>query len=186
MIFFTSDLHFYHEKIIKHVNRPFYNQEEMNETLIKRWNQKIGNEDEVYILGDITMKGASYATEALKALKGKKYLVRGNHDKFVEKGEFDQNLLEWVKDYYELKWQNQRFILFHYPIEEWNGYFKGTIHLHGHQHNHEDYNYKNLQKGLRKYDVGVDANYMAPVSIEDIVTFFQLLPCEMPVRDKHK
>ena len=60
------------------------------------------------------------------------------------------------------------------------------IHLHGHQHNHEDYNYKNLQKGLRKYDVGVDANYMAPVSIEDIVTFFQLLPCEMPVRDKHK
>lgn len=119
MIFFTSDLHFYHEKIIKHVNRPFYNQEEMNETLIKRWNQKIGNEDEVYILGDITMKGASYATEALKALKGKKYLVRGNHDKFVEKEEFDQNLLEWVKDYYELKWQNQRFILFHYPIEEW-------------------------------------------------------------------
>ena len=80
----------------------------------------------------------------------------------------------WIKDYHELPWQNGKFILFHYPIEEWNGYFRGTIQLHGHQHNHKDYNYKNLEKGIRRFDVGVDANYMCPVSAEDITAFFSM------------
>ena len=39
-------------------------------------------------------------------------------------------------------------------------------------YNYEDYNFNNLQNGIRKFDVGVDANYMRPVSIEDIIAFF--------------
>ncbi len=66
-----------------------------------------------------------------------------------------------------------RKFLFHYPIEEWNGYFREAIHLHGHQHNHEEYNLKNRGNGLLRYDVGVDANHMAPVGIEDIISFFE-------------
>ncbi len=99
-------------------------------------------------------------------------MIKGNHDKFAQSEQFNKNLFEWIKDYYELSYNNNRFILFHYPIEEWNGYFQGTIHLHGHQHNYEDYNFNNLQNGIRKFDVGVDANYMRPVSIEDIIAFF--------------
>lgn len=38
MIYFTSDLHFYHEKIIHHCNRPFRDAQEMNEKLIQNWN----------------------------------------------------------------------------------------------------------------------------------------------------
>ena len=57
-------------------------------------------------------------------------------------------------------------------IEEWNGYFKGSIDLHGHQHNHEEYNLENLENGLRRYDVGVDANGMKPVSIAEVADFF--------------
>jgi len=57
---------------------------------------------------------------------------------------------------------------------EWNAFYKGTIHLHGHQHNHPDYNYHNPEKGLRRYDVGIDAKYMAPVSIDEIINFFDL------------
>ena len=174
MIYFTSDLHFYHDKVIQHVNRPFYNADEMNRALIRRWNQKVGLQDEVYILGDVTMKGPQYATEVIRALHGKKYLIRGNHDQFVDREEFDRSLFEWIKDYYELQYENQWFILFHYPIEEWNGFFRGAIHLHGHQHNHEAYNYVNLETGLRRYDVGVDANGMYPVSIEEILLFFSM------------
>lgn len=176
MIYFTSDLHFFHDKIIKHVNRPFLDCKDMNDTLIDNWNRIVKAADEVYILGDITMKGAVYASEVLSQLKGTKYLVKGNHDGFLDNPEFErERFFVWVKDYYELTYQNTRFILCHYPFLEWNGFYKGTIHLHGHQHNHEDYNYRNLEQKIRRYDVGVDANWMKPVSAEDIIVFFQMM-----------
>lgn len=174
MIYFTADLHFYHDNIIKHVNRPFVDAEKMNKALIENWNRKVGASDEVYILGDVTMKGASYAMEVLRQLKGRKYLVKGNHDRFAEQNEFDKSIFVWIKDYYELKYQNNEFVLFHYPIPEWKGFYNGAFQLHGHQHNHEDYNYRNLAQGIRRYDVGVDANNMYPVSIEEILTFFAM------------
>ncbi|MCM1084181.1 MAG: hypothetical protein NC309_04255 [Ruminococcus sp.] len=63
-------------------------------------------------------------------------------------------------------------VLFHYLIAEWNGYYKGAIALHGHQHNHKDYNIENRKMGIRRYDVGVDANGMQSVSAEEIIDFF--------------
>ena len=175
MIYFTADLHFYHEKVIKHTNRPFTDAEEMNWVLVRNWNRLVMPQDEIYILGDVTMKGPALAMEILRQLNGKKYLIRGNHDKFLDREEFDCSVYEWVRDYYELTWQNQKFILFHYPIEECNHFFRGAIQLHGHQHNHEDYNFRNLEAGIRRFDVGVDANQMKPVSVEDIQAFFALL-----------
>lgn len=62
MIYFTADLHFYHEKIIKHTKRPYHTVDAMNKSLIKRWNDKISYDDEVYILGDFTLKGAEALT----------------------------------------------------------------------------------------------------------------------------
>lgn len=178
MIYFTSDLHFYHDNVINHANRPFPNADKMNQTLIKNWNNKVNASDEIYILGDVTMKGATYANEVLRQLNGHKYLIRGNHDRFTDQQSFDQSLCVWIKDYYELNYGKDQFILFHYPIEEWNGFFRGAYHLHGHQHNYADYNYRNLEKGLRRYDVGVDANQMAPISIEEIFNFFKLMDKE--------
>lgn len=175
MIYFTADLHFYHDKIIKHTGRPFHNSDEMDQVLIHNWNNAINPDDEVYILGDFTMKGPELATKILQKQKGRKYLIRGNHDKFADSKNFDPSFFEWVRDYYELSWQNQKYILFHYPIAEWNGYYRNSIQLHGHQHNQADYNFNNLEKRLRQYDVGVDANQMKPVSIEDINAFFSLM-----------
>lgn len=72
---------------------------------------------------------------------------------------------------HELKYEGHTFVLFHYPIAEWNGFYHGAIHLHGHQHNHAVVNYRNRDNGLLRYDVGVDANAMAPVSIQEIIAF---------------
>lgn len=176
MIYFTSDLHFYHDNVIQFAHRPFADREEMHQTLIQNWNETVSIQDEIYILGDFTMKGPTYAMDILSQLKGKKYLIKGNHDSFVEQQSFDSSLFVWVKDYYELKYNDLKFVLFHYPIQEWNGFFRDSYHLHGHQHNHLNYNYNNLAKGLRRYDVGVDANGMKPVSIEEILAFFQEMP----------
>ena len=173
LIYFTSDLHFYHDNIIKNVNRPFQNADKMNHALIKKWNQKISFQDEVYILGDFTMKGPDLATNILYQLKGKKHLIRGNHDNFVDNSEFDKSLFASIRDYAEIVCCNTHFILCHYPFVEWNGSHKGSIELHGHQHNHEDYNYLNKKNGIYRYDVGVDANNMETVSAEEIIAFFQ-------------
>lgn len=172
MIYFTSDLHFYHDKIITHTQRPFYNAEEMNKTLIQKWNNKVSSNDEVYILGDFTMKGAEIAASCLYSLRGRKHLIRGNHDRFADSAAFEPSLFVSIRDYMEITYLNTRFILFHYPIVEWNGYWKGVIALHGHQHNHKNYNLENRKKGIRRYDVGVDANDMEPVSAEEIIGFF--------------
>ena len=69
MIYFTSDLHFGHDNIIRHTGRSFENAEEMDRILIKKWNQTVSSRDEVYILGDFTMKGAAYACKILGQLR---------------------------------------------------------------------------------------------------------------------
>lgn len=52
-VFFTSDLHFGHENVIKFDNRPFRSVEEMDAELISRWNNKVKKGDLVYVLGDL-------------------------------------------------------------------------------------------------------------------------------------
>ncbi len=56
MIYFTADLHFYHDKVIRFASRPFCDADTMNKALIENWNKKVSARDEVYILGDVTMK----------------------------------------------------------------------------------------------------------------------------------
>ena len=171
MIYFTSDLHFYHKNIISHTGRPFRNVDEMDEALVRNWNNTVMPDDDIYILGDVTMRGPDAAYQMLSRLQGRKYLIRGNHDKFVEQQTWKQYswIFEWVKDYHELTIGNDVFILCHYPFAEWNEFFRGSIDLHGHQHNHQEYNEEQRAAGIRRYDVGVDANTFAPVSYERIL-----------------
>ena len=147
----------------------------MNDVIIDNWNSVVLPDDEVYILGDVTMEGPEKSFAMLSQLKGRKYLIRGNHDRFVDNADWKQYswVFQWVKDYHELIWNNQKFVLFHYPITEWADYYKGAIHLHGHQHNKKDYNLQQLQAGLRRFDVGVDANDFVPVSAEKIIAEFK-------------
>lgn len=49
MIWFTSDTHFGHKNIIDYSNRPFSSVEEMNEVLINNCNERVSNDDEIYL-----------------------------------------------------------------------------------------------------------------------------------------
>ncbi len=164
MIYFTSDMHFYyHRGPCVMGTRIFQDMSEKNEFLTERWNETVKAEDEVYILGDVSEGGGAQTGEILRRLNGKKYLVTGNNDRYLESPEFDHRLYVWEKQYYELHELGTKFVLFHYPIEVWSGYRNDRVHLHGHLHRK-----KALYEPIRRYEVGVDAHDGRPVSIEEI------------------
>jgi calcineurin-like phosphoesterase family protein len=68
--YFTSDTHFGHAKIIEYCKRPFASVEEMDEELIKRWNERVGPDDHVYHLGDFAFGTKAKITEYRKRLNG--------------------------------------------------------------------------------------------------------------------
>jgi calcineurin-like phosphoesterase family protein len=85
---------------------------------------------------------------------------------------FDKTAFKWIKDYYLLIYQKRKFVLFHYPILEWDGFFHDSIHLYGHVHNGDGkpgYMEQFRQLGKRAVNVGVDVQGFHPVSIEEII-----------------
>lgn len=80
-IYVTSDTHFNHNNIIEYCNRPFNSIEEMNETIIKNWNDTITNDDYVFFLGDFCLGNRENLIELGHKLNGHKILIMGNHDR---------------------------------------------------------------------------------------------------------
>lgn len=131
---YISDLHFGHSNIIRFDMRPFESTEEMDRELVKRWNDVVDKDDQVYVLGDMFWKKADEAIPILKELKGNKFLVRGNHDRVGDRN-FDK-CFACITDYTEVKDEGRHVILCHYPIFAFkNHYYDGWYHLYGHVHN---------------------------------------------------
>jgi len=168
VIYFTADLHFGHTNIIKYCNRPFNSIEDMDKALIRNWNATVQPEDEIYILGDFTMRSPGHAKAYLSALNGKKYLIVGNHDLFLEKFGDTDGWFEWVKDYAVISFDGSSFVLFHYPIVEWYRFGKGSIHVHGHLHNSLPAATQ-IPPTVRAFNVGVDVCDYRPISYKEII-----------------
>ena len=172
MIYFTSDTHFYHTSSISHYSRPFVGVEDMNNQLVENWNKDVKPDDEVYIIGDFLNGSGQQANQILEKLNGVKYLIKGNHDEYLEDKEFNKEHFRWVKEYFILKYKGRNFVLFHYPIFEWQGFFKKDYHIYGHVHNQLSYrNQKERFNVLSKYAVNVcvDVCRFKPVSIDSII-----------------
>lgn len=169
MKYFIADPHFGHMNILRLSNRPFNTIQEHDDTLIKNWNNAVKPTDEIYILGDLTMsKDGKYANSLLSKLNGRKYLIIGNHENYLNDPEFDKSQYVWIKDYYEFNYETIKFVLFHYPILEWNGYFKKSIHLYGHVHNTRQPYFESIMDKRAK-NVGVDIINYTPISIDAII-----------------
>lgn len=79
-VYLIADTHFGHTNIIPYESRPFSDVEEMDRELVKRWNETVGKQDLVFVLGDFSFYGKERTAKICKALQGKKVLIMGNHD----------------------------------------------------------------------------------------------------------
>ncbi|MBA9069825.1 calcineurin-like phosphoesterase family protein [Methylobacterium sp. RAS18] len=159
-IFFTSDTHFGDPRILRIDRRPFPDLPAHDAALVETWNAVVGPDDTVWHLGDFALGPPPERIAALLgALNGHKHLIVGNND-----GPATLSAPGWtsVTHYAETEVEGRRLVLCHYAFRTWNGLGRGAINLHGHSHGR-------LKPIPRQYDVGVDAQGLAPVTLDQIL-----------------
>lgn len=146
MRYYIADSHFFHAALNDRMDRRgFSGVEEMNEYMLTKWNQKVRSNDDVIILGDLSLGKAEETNALLKRLNGRLYLIKGNHDHFLSNKDLDAGRFEWIKPYEELSDHKRKIVLCHYPIICYNGQYRRSADntpkaymLHGHVHNTAD------------------------------------------------
>lgn len=186
-IFFTSDFHIGHKKVLEYDERPFKDLNHMNRVLINNYNNTVKEDSVCYFLGDMGLCNQNYLHSVISQLNGTKVLILGNHDRKMEamyKAGFDVVMYNAT-----LYIANERVTLSHCPLkgvfredttkmrnyvegENWHGEFRhhkytvadeGQYHLHGHTHCKPETKIMGKQ-----FDVGVVANNYFPVHIGQI------------------
>ncbi len=174
MIWFTSDLHFGHARVLEFANRPWETLEEMHGALVDNINAAVAPDDDLYVLGDFSFKATREGVVAIRRRIACRcvHLVPGNHDRDWTVPEFAGTFvveppIKVIKD------GTQKIVLSHYTLADWQAMGHGSWHLHGHIHSPRGlYNELNLRQGILRYDVGVDANAYAPVSLDELREWF--------------
>jgi calcineurin-like phosphoesterase family protein len=131
--FLVSDTHFGHAGVCRFTHpdnpevklRPWSDPDEMDEEMVRRWNERVRPTDKVYHLGDVVINRRALRT--LHRLNGDKVLIRGNHDIFRD--EEYRTYFRELRAYHVLN----GMILSHIPVHEASlGRF--GVNIHGHLH----------------------------------------------------
>jgi calcineurin-like phosphoesterase family protein len=131
-VFLVSDTHFGHQNVCTLFKRqdgsplrPFASAEEMDETMIQRWNDRVRPNDKVYHLGDVAMQRKHLST--LSRLNGDKILIKGNHDIF-KLDEYKTHFRD-IRAYHVMN----GMILSHIPVHK-SSISRFGCNIHGHTH----------------------------------------------------
>lgn len=169
-IYFTSDLHFGHQKDFLYKPRGFNSLEKMEDYIVEKWNNKVTNNDDVYVLGDLMLMDDDHGLNLIKKLNGKLHIIFGNHDtdnRIIKYCGLD-NIVE-VCFAQRIRYKKYNFYLSHYPTITTNiddrGLQKILINLHGHTHSKEKF-----YNGIATiYNVSMDAHNCEPIEVEKIL-----------------
>lgn len=166
-IFFSSDLHFNHNKEFVYEPRGFQSIEEMNETIIDNFNRRINLNDKLYLLGDIMLgQDIESGLNLLKRINCDDIkIIRGNHDTdnriAAYKTLSNVTYLGWSD---VIKLGKRHYYLSHFPTFVNNFNEAGYYNLYGHTHQQTNF----YQEMPMNYHVGVDSHNCCPVSLEEI------------------
>ena len=167
-VFLVSDTHFGHLGVCKFMGpdgvtklRPWDSPEEMDEEMVKRWNETVRPNDKVYHLGDVVINRKALKT--LSRLNGDKVLIKGNHDIFRL-----EDYTPYFRDIRAYHVMNG-CILSHIPVHESNlGRFGTNIHGHLHAHRVMKMDYGREIVDPRYHCVCVEQTDFRPILVEDV------------------
>ena len=178
MIWFTSDLHFCHNKPFLYEPRGFTSVYDMNEAIIKNWNSVVNDGDLVYVLGDLMLNDNEEGRKCFNQLRGQKFIILGNHDTDNRVQIYETQLwgVMGIHDAIRIKENGYNFFLCHYPTLTSNhDYNKPLNHrlisLCGHTHTKDKF--ADWDKGYI-YHCELDAHNNYPVSIDKIIEDIEL------------
>ncbi len=193
-LFITSDTHAFHKNICAGLStwekdrgqRNFQTLDEMNDTIVNNINARVAEDDILIHIGDFAFGGEKRIREFRERLNVKDIrLILGNHDHPIRRNEKElQKLFTKVCILTELRYEQQDFVLSHFPLATWEGVGRGVMMLHGHTHKRPE---KRFGKG-RMLDVGLDGNpSFHPYTIEEIIELLKDRPIDDYIEgDYHK
>lgn len=172
-VFLVSDTHFGHAGVCKFLRddgtklRPWDSPEEMDEEMVKRWNETVRPNDKVYHLGDVVINRK--ALHILGRLNGDKVLIKGNHDIFRL-----EDYTQYFRDIRAYHVMN-KYILSHIPVHtDSKGRFAGNIHGHTHSNRvmkmHGEVRTKDVDPWYQC--VCVEQTDFRPILFEDVIKRF--------------
>ena len=170
-IFATSDLHLGHDRAFVWGARGFKSIEEHDAEIIKRWNEVVTAEDDVYILGDLMLGDNAHGIQCLSQLNGKLHILTGNHCTSARQKLYHtlENMVEFCGCATTIKYKKKQLYLSHYPTITSNmeaNPHQAVFNLYG--HTHQTTNFYNGQPFM--YHVGVDSHNCYPVLLDDVIT----------------
>ena len=178
-VFLVSDTHFGHAGVCKFTHpddpevklRPWDNADDMDEAMIRNWNDRVRPNDKVYHLGDVVINRKALKT--LARLNGDKVLIRGNHDIFR-----DDEYREYFRELRAYHVMNG-LILSHIPVHEASlGRFGCNIHGHLHASRVKKARGVDARTGEILYGTEIDPRFhcvcveatdFAPILFEDVI-----------------
>lgn len=126
-----ADTHFGHANAIAYCNRPYGSVGEMERALVDNWNETVGKDDVVYMLGDFTLtRNRKEVARLASMLNGKKVLVMGNHDRLKPKDYVDAGFWTAIRKPILVE---PDVVLMHEPPKA-EDVQQNTIYVHGHVH----------------------------------------------------
>lgn len=175
MNFYISDLHFGHKNVIRFDTRPFHSVDEMDEALIRLWNDKVSDKDDVYIVGDFSYRSGRQEQWYLKQLKGHKHLILGNHDIKIQDNEEAMSFFESVDQIKIIKDSDKDIVLCHFPLASWPMEHHGSWHIYGHVHGNRGTDDRSdviryMHSKERALNAGCMINDFLPASFDELIT----------------
>ena len=178
-VFLVSDTHFGHAGVCRFTRndgvtklRPWTDPDEMDEAMVKAWNDRVRPTDKVYHLGDVVINRKSLSI--MSRLNGDKVLIRGNHDIFRD-SDYREHFRE-LRAYHVMN----GMILSHIPVHaESLGRFGVNIHGHLHANRVRKARGVDARTGEVLYSDAIDPRYhcvcveqtdFAPILFEEVIT----------------